>query len=153
MGCSMRWTAGKTLLVTRVSYSFIRVGRSHWYFASPGVDIRSMSNNTKLISYSLFPSVQFSLKKKKKHRFFGGRLGERIRNVWFILGSFLKKSWDPFYSRDSGSISWLKPGNWLILFLWFMLVLCSLDPEFFGFYRLSMNLVAILSTFRNTVIS
>lgn len=71
MGCSMRWTAGKTLLVTRVSYSFIRVGRSHWYFASPGVDISSMSNNTKLISYSLFPSVQFSLKKKKSIGFLG----------------------------------------------------------------------------------
>ena len=57
MRYSMRWTEGKTLLVTRVSYSSVRVGRSHWYFASPGVDISSMSNNTKLFSYFLFPSA------------------------------------------------------------------------------------------------
>lgn len=131
---------------------FIRVGRSHWHFASPGIDISSMSNITKLINYSLFPSVQFSLK-KKSIGFLGEDLEKKNKKCLVYTGVLPQEELRSFLFKGFWVYK-LAQAQELIDSVFMIHVGALLSwPWFFGFYRLSMNLVAILSTFKNTVIS
>ena len=136
------------------SLSRVRLLATPWtaaYQAPPSMGFSRQS--TGVGSHCLLRPQCTVLLKKKRHRVFLGKTWRKNKKCLVYTAILPQEDLASFYSRDSGSVSWLKPGNWLILFLWFMLVLCSLDLELFGFYKLSVNLVALLSTFRNTVIS
>lgn len=128
-GVQYRWTAGKTLLVTRVSYSLFgwQITPTFCFLELISVQCLIIPNWSVILSQC---TVLLKKKKKKKSIGFWGEDWERIRNVWFILGSFLKKSWDPFI-QGIPVYKLAQARNWLILFLWFMLF-CS-DLIFLAF--------------------
>lgn len=131
LGPTVGWTWDKAPVIIWLPKAPIPTDGPHWHFVFSGISSRPVSNSPKTVW--LFHFSQWHSCSGKGQKFFGGRQAVRltIQNVDSMSGSFLKETWLPLLSGDSGNLrksrSWWKGKTPSFL----LLLLCKLDSYSF----------------------